>query len=123
MDIQLGDILVMKKAHPCGEKQWKVLRTGADFRLKCMGCGHELMTPRHKTEKSIKKRIPEENIILVSASGTLDLASGAVTENEAQPHAELSEIPEEYIEYALPLIQGEMPPMYENGLPSHLVLK
>ena len=54
MDIQLNDILVMKKAHPCGEKRWLVLRTGADFRLRCLGCGHELMTPRHKAEKNIR---------------------------------------------------------------------
>ena len=55
MDIQLGDILEMKKAHPCGEKKWLVLRTGADFRLKCMGCGHEGMTPRFKAEKNIRQ--------------------------------------------------------------------
>ena len=55
MDIHLGDILVMKKAHPCGEKQWKVLRTGADFRLKCLGCGHEIMVPRFKAEKNIRQ--------------------------------------------------------------------
>ena len=54
MDIQLGDILVMKKSHPCGEKQWRVLRVGADFRLRCLGCGHELMIPRHKAEKNIR---------------------------------------------------------------------
>jgi hypothetical protein len=54
MDIQLGDILIMKKAHPCGAKQWLVLRTGADFRLRCLGCGHELMIPRHKAEKNIR---------------------------------------------------------------------
>ena len=54
MDIQIGDILVMKKAHPCGEKQWRVLRTGADFRLKCMGCGHEIMVARFKAEKNIR---------------------------------------------------------------------
>ena len=60
MDIQLGDILVMKKSHPCGEMQWKVLRTGADFRLKCLGCGHELMLPRSKVEKSIRKLIAKE---------------------------------------------------------------
>ena len=54
MDIQLNDVLVMKKAHPCGEKRWVVLRTGADFRLRCMGCGHEVMQPRHKTEKNIR---------------------------------------------------------------------
>jgi hypothetical protein len=54
MDIRLNDILVMKKAHPCGEKRWQVLRTGADFRLRCQGCGHELMIPRHKAEKNIR---------------------------------------------------------------------
>ena len=54
MDIQLGDILIMKKAHPCGEKRWLVLRTGADLRLRCMGCGHEVMTPRSKVERNIR---------------------------------------------------------------------
>ena len=54
MDIQVKDILVMKKAHPCGEKRWLVLRTGADFRLRCLGCGHELMIPRFKAEKNIR---------------------------------------------------------------------
>ena len=49
-----GDTLELKKAHPCGEKRWKVLRTGADFRLKCQGCGHELMIPRLKAEKNIR---------------------------------------------------------------------
>ena len=54
MDIQLGDILTMKKAHPCGEKQWLVLRTGADLRLRCTGCGHEVMVQRGKAEKNIR---------------------------------------------------------------------
>jgi len=54
MDIRLGDVLTMKKEHPCGSKQWVVLRTGADFRLKCIGCGHEVMTPRFKAEKNIR---------------------------------------------------------------------
>ncbi len=61
MDIRLGDILVMKKAHPCREKSWLVLRTGADFRLRCTGCGHEIMTPRFKAEKNIKKIIPSND--------------------------------------------------------------
>lgn len=60
MNIKLGDILVMKKAHPCGEKRWLVLRTGADFRLRCMGCGHEIMTPRFKAEKNIKEILSTE---------------------------------------------------------------
>lgn len=54
MDIRLGDILTMKKQHPCGSSSWRVLRTGADFRLKCEGCGHEVMLPRSKAEKHIK---------------------------------------------------------------------
>ena len=64
MDIRLNDVLVMKKAHPCGEKRWLVLRTGADFRLRCQGCGHELMIPRHKAEKNIRTVERKENEIL-----------------------------------------------------------
>ena len=46
MDIRVNDILVMKKPHPCGEKRWLVLRTGADFRLRCLGCGNRgISTP------------------------------------------------------------------------------
>ena len=55
MDIRLNDILVMKKAHPCGSNQWAVKRVGADFRLRCCGCGHEVMTPRFKAEKNIRQ--------------------------------------------------------------------
>lgn len=55
MDIHVGDVLELKKAHPCGSRRWLVLRVGMDFKLRCTGCGHELMTPRSKAEKSIKK--------------------------------------------------------------------
>ena len=55
MDVRLQDILVMKKEHPCGNKNWLVLRTGMDFRLRCQGCGHEVMLPRSKAEKNIRK--------------------------------------------------------------------
>ena len=55
MDVQLQDVLVMKKPHPCGSKEWKVLRTGMDFRLKCLGCGHEVMLLRSKAEKNIRE--------------------------------------------------------------------
>ena len=61
MDIQLNDILTMKKAHPCGEKRWQVLRTGADLRLRCLDCGHEIMTPRFKVEKNIRSISKSEN--------------------------------------------------------------
>ena len=54
MDIHVGDILTMKKPHPCGEKHWEVLRIGADFRLRCLGCGHEVMGARSKFEKNVK---------------------------------------------------------------------
>ena len=54
MDIHVGDMLELKKAHPCGSHTWRV---GMDFRLRCQGCGHELMIPRSKAEKSIKKWI------------------------------------------------------------------
>ena len=52
---EVGDIVKLKKPHPCGSQEWEILRVGADFRLKCLGCGHEVMTPRAKAEKSIKK--------------------------------------------------------------------
>ena len=54
MDIAVGDILTLKKEHPCGSKEWKVLRIGADFRLKCLGCDHQVMMPRPQVEKMIK---------------------------------------------------------------------
>lgn len=54
MDIKVGDKLTMKKAHPCGSKQWEVLRIGADFKMRCLGCGHEIMNARSKVEKNIK---------------------------------------------------------------------
>ena len=76
MDIRLGDILVMKKAHPCGEKQWKVLRTGADFRLRCLGCGHEIMVPRFKAEKNIRSVIRPENHGKVNQSKKEDDVDG-----------------------------------------------
>ena len=55
MDIRVGDILTMKKQHPCGEKRWEVLRTGADFKLRCLGCGREVMGSRAKFEKMIRQ--------------------------------------------------------------------
>lgn len=54
MDIQVGDILNMKKTHPCGSSRWEVLRVGADFKLRCLGCGREVMGSRGKYEKNTK---------------------------------------------------------------------
>ena len=55
MDIQVGNILKLKKQHPCGSFEWEVLRVGADFRLKCQRCGHQIMIPRKTLEKSVKE--------------------------------------------------------------------
>jgi len=61
MDIRVGDILTMKKEHPCGSRRWLVLRIGMDFKLRCTGCGHEVMGPRNKFEKNIRDiQRPEE---------------------------------------------------------------
>ena len=46
---EVGDIVTLKKGHPCGSKEWEILRVGADFRLKCMGCGHQIMVDRKST--------------------------------------------------------------------------
>ncbi len=63
MDIRVNDILEMKKPHPCGEKQFLVLRAGMDFRIRCIKCEREVMVPRAKIEKNIKKVIREnENV-------------------------------------------------------------
>ncbi|MDE6687243.1 MAG: DUF951 domain-containing protein [Lachnospiraceae bacterium] len=51
---QIGDIVQMKKPHPCGSKEWEILRTGADFKLRCKGCEHEIMIPRRTFEKSVR---------------------------------------------------------------------
>ena len=55
MELQIGDILTMKKTHPCGSREWEVTRIGADLKLRCRGCGHEIMGARSKLEKSIKE--------------------------------------------------------------------
>ena len=60
MDIHVGDTLVMKKPHPCGQHNFTVLRVGMDFRLRCLGCNHEMMLPRLKAEKNIRRIEREE---------------------------------------------------------------
>ena len=60
----VGDIIKMKKPHPCGSQEWEILRVGADFRLKCMGCGHQIMVPRKLVEKiqdKLQKRLETIN--------------------------------------------------------------
>lgn len=65
MDVRVGDVLQMKKSHPCGGSRFLVLRSGMDFKLRCEMCGHEVMVPRVKAEKNVKRiERPDE-----SASG------------------------------------------------------
>ena len=61
MDVKVGDTLIMKKKHPCGADSFTVLRIGMDFKILCSGCGHEVMAPRSKIEKNIKKIVSGEN--------------------------------------------------------------
>ena len=56
---EVGDIVKLKKQHPCGSSEWEVLRIGADFRLKCKGCGPQIMIARRLVEKKIKEIIPK----------------------------------------------------------------
>ena len=60
MNVNIGDILEMKKPHPCGSVRWEILRVGMDIKLRCLGCGHELRLPRSKAEKSIRKILSKE---------------------------------------------------------------
>lgn len=63
-EFYLGDIVEMKKQHPCGSKDWEVIRLGADIKIKCLGCNRIVMLPRSQFEKRVKKIIkqnkPEE---------------------------------------------------------------
>lgn len=59
MDLHLNDRVELKKVHPCGSSVWTVLRVGMDIRLRCNGCQHELLLPRSRVEKNIKKVLGE----------------------------------------------------------------
>ena len=61
MNLVVGDVVKMKKQHPCGSYEWEILRAGMDFRIRCKGCNHEVMIPRKKFEKNIKKVITDQN--------------------------------------------------------------
>ena len=55
MELFEGDMIELKKAHPCGSINWEIIRSGADFKIRCLGCSHVVMLPRTALEKSIKK--------------------------------------------------------------------
>lgn len=60
-EVQIGDIIETKKAHPCGKNRWKILRTGADFKLKCENCGRIIMLPYEDFVKRYKRTIDHES--------------------------------------------------------------
>ena len=61
MEINVGDVVKMKKAHPCGSYEWEVLRIGADFRLRCLVCDHQIMIARRMMEKNIREIVKNKN--------------------------------------------------------------
>jgi len=60
VNYELGDIVRLKKKHPCGSFNWEILRVGMDFRLKCQGCGHLILIPRSKFEKMVKGKVENQ---------------------------------------------------------------
>jgi hypothetical protein len=53
-DIRLGDVVRMRKAHPCGSAQWEVVRLGADIGIRCYGCGRRVLLPRRQFTRQVK---------------------------------------------------------------------
>ena len=60
MVFNVGQVIKMKKAHPCGTNAWEILRVGMDFRLRCTGCDHQVMVSRKLVEKNFKGFIEEK---------------------------------------------------------------
>ena len=73
---EVGDIVTLKKVHPCGSRDWEILRVGADFRLKCTGCGHQIMVPRKMVEKNstlqTRKTMLESTLVIYFISLLFD---------------------------------------------------
>lgn len=57
LNFEVGDVVYMKKPHPCGSHEWKILRAGMDFRIECLKCGRQVMLPRVKFEKGVKRNL------------------------------------------------------------------
>jgi hypothetical protein len=61
LDIRVGDVVQMRKTHPCGSDRWRVYRVGADVGLRCLGCDHRVMMPRRKFERGVKRIVREDD--------------------------------------------------------------
>ena len=80
LEYEVGDIVRLKKQHPCGSSEWEILRVGADFRLKCTGCGHQIMIARKLVEKNTKD--DARTATVEKAKDYIVRAGGTVTEVE-----------------------------------------
>jgi hypothetical protein len=60
MDIRIGDVYTLRKPHPCGSYDWRVVRVGADIGMRCMRCDHKVMLPRSEFERRVKKMVSRE---------------------------------------------------------------
>lgn len=60
IEVQIDDVVELRKAHPCGESRWRVYRTGADIGLQCLGCGRRQLIPRSKFDKAFKRKLEKE---------------------------------------------------------------
>jgi hypothetical protein len=60
-DLQLNDILRLRKPHPCGSYEWTVTRLGADIGLECKGCGHRILLTRRELARRVKAILPKDN--------------------------------------------------------------
>ena len=58
-DLEMDDILKLRKTHPCGEDRWKVIRLGADIKIECQGCGRQVMLTRRKLKRSLKTNLSQ----------------------------------------------------------------
>lgn len=60
MRYQVGQVVQLKKTHPCGSDRWRILRVGMDFRIKCVKCGRSVLLPRSRFERRVKRLITGE---------------------------------------------------------------
>ena len=95
----VGDIVKLKKPHPCGSSEWEIMRVGADFRLKCMGCGHQVMVPRKLVEKN------DRGLTKKQAQKTKNTIRTA-TQQRSVAHAEVCLCP--------PPVRGARPDLIKN---------
>ncbi|HEX3043261.1 MAG TPA: DUF951 domain-containing protein [Bacillota bacterium] len=80
----VGDIVKMRKTHPCGGTEWEVLRVGMDFRIKCLGCGRVVMLSRPKFEKAVKNIV--KSISETAFTPESEISSGSGSKSKVGDH-------------------------------------